>query len=436
MYGIISFNKGAKCPTTEFRAKRGKYGRGAACQECRISKLRCSGRLYGKACDRCKRLSKSCLYISSQNQRPNLSKCPSAASTRNTSPEQQDSGNHPLEMPDSSSQSSSNGTQFVTDDPYELDFEQWRQVHSTSALTEPAQLPQTVSAQNLQIIESLNDFDLSPLQPELSSPGVREAYEALTFQFSGLNNIEAERYGMEEHELMASESWDPQDWIYDARGFVYQCTCLQSMSSCLAILRSWPWGEGSKIDGAVEVESPAFNSAKGEDFLNIFEKSMAQLHIVENCPPVCKMSRDLALLTFLVIEQLARLLRNLASDVTGGVGHINGYPLGIFLKSTHHLPGIQTTVSLNLQKNQDIWIARIGTFEITDSFELQMIMKLLLKLKSQALNGYISRWIDEMKHYEMKDLEIDLRRIQEDLRNVVFLENVRESSSLYYSQTF
>ncbi|KAI0892210.1 hypothetical protein F4806DRAFT_505769, partial [Annulohypoxylon nitens] len=310
-----------------------------------------------------------------QNQRPNLNKRPTAASTKTTSPKQEDSGNRPIGTPDSSPQSSSDETQFVTDDPYGLDFEQWLQVHSTPALTEPAQLPQMVSARDLRMTESPNDFALSPLQLEQSLLGGREAYEALTFQFSGLNNIEAEKDGMAEHGLMVSESsWDP---------------------------------------------------AKGEYFLNIFEQSMAQLHIVENCPLNCKMSRDLALLTSLVVEQLARSHRNLASDVTGGLGHLDGYPLGIFLESTHHLPGIQTTVALNTQKKQDIWIARIGTFEITDSFELRMIMKFLLHLKSQALNSYISRWIDEIKHYEMQDLEIDLRKIQEDLRNVAFLENDR-----------
>ncbi|KAI2771553.1 hypothetical protein F4815DRAFT_488863 [Daldinia loculata] len=61
-----------------------------------------------------------------------------------------------------------------------------------------------------------------------------------------------------------------------------------------------------------------------------------------------------------------------------------------------------------------------------------MIMKLLLQIRAQALDAYIYRWTDKIKHYGFENLEADLGKIREDLSRAVFLDNIPQKLPSIY----
>ncbi|KAI2463005.1 hypothetical protein F4781DRAFT_426706 [Annulohypoxylon bovei var. microspora] len=418
MYGIIAFNKGEKSPAAEFPAEHGRYGRGSACKECRISRVRCSGKLDGKNCDRCKRLAKPCLYISNQTQRhhrstQSLERNPRGSASTGVASETSD--NHSSDASGSSPPGLSSGdeSQFATEDPLGLDFERWLQLQSNPTVTEPIRPPIDLVATPPQT--SPDSLCISLLEPEGSlENGVM--CETSTSHFSGLGD------GIAGPKPAECESFpDLQSWIADTRGSTSRCKCLPAMTSSLSILRSWTWGGGPGIDSGMRTDDATFNYVKVEDFLTVFEKSMTQLRIAENCPLACILSQDLAFLLLLVVEQLAKLLLSLAAD---GVGEHGRSPLDISVRSIPRSMGIQTPARNGDRQGPGPRHARIGTFEIVDPIDLQMIMKLLLQIRTQALDAYIRRWKDKINSYGLRNLEADLKRILEDLSSVAFLGNI------------
>ncbi|KAI0835721.1 hypothetical protein F5Y06DRAFT_275192 [Hypoxylon sp. FL0890] len=437
MYGIIAFNKGEKSPSAEFSAELGRYGRGSACKECRISRVRCSGTLDGKICNRCKRLSKRCLYTNSQGQRHHRNNQSldinhkSVTSTRAASPDQATSDNHSSDTSSSSQLDLANcdEAQVMTDDPLEIDFGGWLQLESTPSVTESLR-PHIDLVATPPRTELPDPLCLPPLQPELSQDD-GGTYETSELRFTGLGDSGTGKDPMANHELATSKSFpDLQGWISDARGSACQCKCLQAMTSSLSFLRNWTWGRSSGPDSGVKADGAGFNCVKVEDFLSLFEKSMVQLQTVENCPMACILSQDLAILLLLIVEQLTKLLLSLAAD---SIGRTDEPSLDISARPPPWPLGNQAAASTSSQQGQDIRLARIGTFEIMDPLDLQMIMRLLLQIRTQALNAYIYRWSNKIKSYGFKNLEADLLKIREDLSRAVFLENIRESSSILQS---
>ncbi|KAI6082034.1 hypothetical protein F4821DRAFT_248048 [Hypoxylon rubiginosum] len=419
MYGIIAFDRGDGAPSAEFRAGPGRYGRGSACKQCRISRVRCSGTLDGENCRRCKRLAKHCSYISKQTQRNHDGRqspgsndksvtSPRAASAEPVNPDS------PLPCATSSSPSnlaSCNEAQPVTSNSLELDFEGW--LHDTSLGSEFLQ-------PNIDLVATSPRTGMldPPYFPSLQledSQGNGEACDNLAPLFPGLTDGGAKDENMVGYEPGASQL-DPQDSKSDGRGSSCQCNCLKALTSSLSFLRGWTWGERAGVDSGIRAGGVALNCAEVEDFLALFEKSMAQLRTAESCPMACILSQDLAILLLVVLEQLAKLLLSLAEDSTGISG---GSPLDIPSRLTPHSIGVQGIESSSTQQGQGIRLARVGTFEITDPFDLQMIMKVLLQIRTQALGAYVRRLSDKVKSYGFDNLEADLKRITENLDGAV-----------------
>ncbi|GAW16733.1 hypothetical protein ANO14919_061700 [Xylariales sp. No.14919] len=133
--------------------------------------------------------------------------------------------------------------------------------------------------------------------------------------------------------------------------------------------------------------------------------------MVERCPQTCILSQDLVTLLLLVVEQLAKLLLSLTADFIGA-SRVSGSPT-----SPTEIPRVRTSQN-SIRKRQDVPSARIGSFEIQDPFDLQMMMKLLLQMWPRALDGYIRRWSHKIKNYGLENRETDLRKIQKDLNEV------------------
>ncbi|KAI1411872.1 hypothetical protein F5Y13DRAFT_200573 [Hypoxylon sp. FL1857] len=396
MYGIIAFKKGQSSPSAEFSAELGIYGRGSACKECCISRVRCSGTLDGKTCKRCKRLSKRCLYTNGQGQRRHhRNQSPdgtrkSIAATRATSPEHVTSDNN---SSDTSSCSQLDLTtcdeaQLATDDALELDFEGWLQLQSTPSVSETLQ-PHIDSVATPPRTELPDPLCLPPLQ--LEEPHEDSGTYTLSVpQPTRLGDSVIGNDGMVGHELAAPQSsLDFQDWISE----------------------SWTWGGESGMDSGMRAAGVEPNYNKVEDFLTLFGKSMEQLQIAEDCSMDCVLSQDLAILLLLVIEQLVQLLLSLAADPIGGA---RGSPQPL------HPLGAQPAASDSSQHEQHIQLARVGTFETMDPLDLQMITKSLLQIRAHALDAYICRWGNKIKNYGFKGLEADLLRIREKLSRAAF----------------
>ncbi|OTA98479.1 hypothetical protein M426DRAFT_28422 [Hypoxylon sp. CI-4A] len=415
MYGIIAFNKGDNETSAEFRPGSGRYGRGSACKQCRISRVRCSGTRDGESCRRCKRLAKRCYYISKQPQRNNASNqfpetndtsvaLPGAISPEPANP------NSP--MPHATSASPSNLTSCDAAQPFtsnlpELDFEEW--FNNTSLEPEFPQPNIDLGVLDAPCFPSLHLEDvrgnddlcdnLAPLSSELKDDG------------AGEENVLR-------HEPDASKPYlDHQDRTSDGRGMCCQCNCLKALTSSLSFLRSWTRDGQAAVESGIMVGGMALNCVEAEDFLTLFDKSMAQLRTAESCPMACILSQDLAILLLVVLEQLAKLLLSLATDPTRGSRE---FPLDVPPQLSPHSLRIQDTESNSTQPGRGIRLARIGTFETMDSFDLQMIMKLLLQIRTQSLDAYIGRLSNKIKGYGLETLEADLKKITEDLSKAVF----------------
>ncbi|KAH9986874.1 hypothetical protein F4779DRAFT_611715, partial [Xylariaceae sp. FL0662B] len=335
MYGVIAFNKGEKASSAEFRAELGRYGRGAACKQCRISRVRCSGTLDGENCNRSKRLAKRCLYTDKRNHRSSQtvgSNGKSVASTKGASPEQSSSDNQlPVALDSSLDLASSDEAQFVADDALRLDFEGWLPSNSISSVTESLR-------PDIDLMASPSGTGtLDPLCfPPLELEGSQKSGEVCKHSARRLGLTDA---GIDENGVAVP---DLQDSITDTRGFACQCKCLQALTSSLSFLRGWTWGGGSGVDSGVRANGVALNCVKVEDFLALFEKAMAQLQIAENCPLACILSQDLAILLLVVVEQLAKLLLSLSADSTG---EFSGSPLYIPGTLVPCPPGVQEVES-------------------------------------------------------------------------------------------
>lgn len=416
MYSIIAFNKGETSSSTEVRAELGRYGRGSACKGCRTSRVRCSGKLNGTDCERCKRLAKPCLYSSSQSQHHHRNSQPidsndkTAQSTETPSPDQPNSDDHWSGVPDSSlpDSTTSDEAQFMVNDPLELDFEMWLQRQNAPSAIEPlrSQIDLVAPSPRTELADHLN---YPSLQPEPSREDL-DGCELSTHVVPGVGDNEPGKGSTVDHGLMRFPG--SESWTSDTLGPISQCKCLQAMTSSLSILRGWTWGGGSGVDPRSRTaEGPAFNFVKAEGFLALFEKSMTQLQIAENCPLACVLSHDLGILLLLVVEQLAKLLL---------IGGSSASPLNI---SPVHHPTEIPTAGNSAQQGLDIRPARIGTFEINNPLDIEMIMKLLLQMRARTLDAYVLRWCDKIKHYGLKSLETDLEAIREDLSKVVFLQD-------------
>ncbi|TGJ83734.1 hypothetical protein E0Z10_g5026 [Xylaria hypoxylon] len=437
MYGIITFNKG-ETPAAEFRAELGKYGRGSACTGCRISRVKCSGKLDGTDCDRCKRLAMPCQYTNSQTRRHRRNSPPrgnnrkSGTSTISRSPEHSNSNSHssgvssPPLRPSSSPPDLSNSPldlsswderHFMTDESLELDFDTWLQLHSFPSpplVAEPLHPgPQIESVVTPPYSDRLSPTSVQPEQ--LPEDGDKRETSAACFSVLGNGKIDEDDAAAHELTTFGVFLQHQDDTSNAQESIICQCKCHKETTSSLSIIRGWTLGGRAGAGLGISADGTTFNYAKIEEFLTLFEKSIVQLQMVEKCPQACILSQDLAILLLLVVEQLARLLLSLATDLTGGSG---GSPIDISPMRTSCLLDFQTTMSNSVQKRRHIRPSRIGAFEIQDPFDLQMIMKLLLQIRAQALDAYICRWNDTIKHYGLNNLETDLRKIRKDLNEM------------------
>ncbi|KAI1305540.1 hypothetical protein F5Y03DRAFT_406408 [Xylaria venustula] len=417
MYSIWAANKGENPPAAEFSADAKKYGRGSACNECRISRVRCSGKLDGSDCDRCKRLSKSCLYTGSRRSRQKKRR--STTSTRVPSPVRPGSANQTpdaLGTPASSPPdlSSWNQSQCMTGDPLVLDVNAWE-----SMLTEPP-LPKSVVPQQTEVSDVLDfaSFPIGATQPVMDSDKTLVSH----FCTPSANKLDID--DATDHVPTSSNIYqDVQDWVFASQGTTSQCTCLQATTSSLADLRSWAWSQEIGSGTQVNPCSVGLNYAKVEDFLNLFTKSMENLQRVEDCSRICILSQELAILLLLVVENLAKLLTSLAADSTG-----TSYRLPLSPPSSKSI-FLHSTTNNSSQLRQGIRRARFGSVELKDPLDLNMIMKTLLQIRTRSLNEYIGRWNEKIQHYGLSSLEADLEKIREDLDKVIFLDNLNERAS-------
>ncbi|OTA61598.1 hypothetical protein K449DRAFT_445456 [Hypoxylon sp. EC38] len=399
MYGIIAFKNGENAPSAEFRAEPGRYGRGSACKQCRISR--------------------SQRHRSSSNQSLEGNH-KSVISPIIASPEQANS-NSPL--PDTTCSSldleSFDEVPLTTSDPLELDFEGW--VHNTSSETEFLR-PDTDLVATSPHTESLGPLCFPSLRHEDSQENDKGFENSAPLLSDLVGGIVKNQSMVGRKPTTSTLLPDLQGMISDNRGQPSQCKCLQALTSSLSFLRSWTWGGQKGAEPGLRTTSMSLNCTEVEDFLALFEKSMAQLQAAEDCPLACILSQDLAILLSIILEQLAKLLLNLAADL---VGEADESPFNISSGPTPHPTGVQEPTGNSTQQGQGIRPARIGTFEITDPLDLQMIMKLLLQIRTQALDAYIRRLSSRVKNYGFKDFGADLEKITEELSGAVFLENIR-----------
>ncbi|KAI1482436.1 hypothetical protein F4774DRAFT_407045 [Daldinia eschscholtzii] len=438
MYSIISLNKGDKCPTVEFRAARGRYKRKSACKACRLGRTRCSGTLDGGPCTRCKRLGKSCQYENGKTRGGHCGNYSPEGDSKDTEsigatpPEQEDSD---IYSPSTSSSSSpgvpsSDTTQSVTDDSLGIDFNDF-DFNDLAQLQDIPSKPLFPSLLELVATSPQMDFPgpLFPFLPLCDEPRQKnEAYEIPAPDLAVLCDARLNRVTGHEQLVFPESLFDFRNGPPDAVGSSCQHKCLHTMTSSLSFLRSRACArrgsEHPEIGIGDDVPFP-FNYTNVEDVLAVFERSMARLRIVENCPLACILSQDLFILLLLVVEMLANLLLGLAGSLLDVPG-TPAPPLGSDQQGGHHQrhPHHQHN---HHGGGSSIRLGRIGTFEITNHQDLQMIMKLLLQSRAQVLDAYICRWSGKIPQGEFGSLEADLGKIREDLRSAVFPESAPQA---------
>ncbi|KAI1183570.1 hypothetical protein F5B17DRAFT_448131 [Nemania serpens] len=417
MYGIIAFNKEGNPQSTEFCAEIGKYRRGWACNGCRIARVKCSGRLDGSHCNRCKRLSTRCLYPNhSRNRQPGRDgrlppECNRKDTEANTptSPKLMNPAG-PLNL------TSWEDIDSATDGPLELDFDAWFQPPNASSTTE---LPQS----HTELAIALPFDELSSPQHLLSSQTQESQRDGEVYTDSTTRSSESVESEIDDDGLsvcaFANSNSPPglKICIAGATPSASSCNCLQAMTSSLSGLRSWKQS-GSNMES--KASSITFNHIKAENFLVLFEKSMTRLRMVENCSLACILSQDLSILLLLIIEQLANLLSDL---IEGLATSPLDDPQSTSLPIGHdpHQADTHSVVNKNVPPTRDIRRARIGTFEIRDPLDLEAILKSLLRIRMQALDAYISRWDQKIQEYGLKSLTGDLERIRKNLSRISLL---------------
>ncbi|KAI1470234.1 uncharacterized protein F4812DRAFT_416742, partial [Daldinia caldariorum] len=204
--------------------------------------------------------------------------------------------------------------------------------------------------------------------------------------------------------------FDFQNGTPDAAGSSScQHKCLHTLTSSLSSLRSWTRSNrgADYSEMGVGDDVPSSYVAKVEDVLALFEKSMAQLRVAENCPLACVLSQDLSVLLLFVVEQLANLLLSLARSSSA----LGDTPVKPPRGSIHHHQGHDGDGGGGYGSG-GIQLARIGTFEITNPQDLPKITQQQLQTRAQALDAYICRWSDKVRHYGLGNLETDLGRIR------------------------
>lgn len=429
MYSIITFKKGQASPSTEVCGELGRCRRGLACKECRISRVKCSGKLDGKDCERCKRLGKFCYYTKSQSRNHHHERGERGFRSHRKRPASTTAGSSkgvngdndlsdPLSLSPTDA-TSSEESQFTLDDIPDFDFGAWLQLQNTSPSTEEPTGLHIGSAADVGTTELPNSLQLPFLQSEGLDEDQRGKDQPL--------RVSGSEEGTNDKSLVAGGETsaikpvpDLRNWRADAPNSICQCECLQAMTSSLSILRGYTWCDDRGRDHGIKATGAALISVKVEEFLTLFERSMARLQIVEDCPLVCVLTQELVILVLLVVEQLAKLLAKLAEDL---VQETSANSSAISKNLTPNPSVAQTDTHGRARKGQDIPFARIGIFEITDPLDLQMMMKQLLQIRARALDGYICRWATKANNYGLEELEADLSKIRGDLKKAVIIGN-------------
>ncbi|KAI8627732.1 hypothetical protein F5Y19DRAFT_163853 [Xylariaceae sp. FL1651] len=415
MYGIWPFNKGDNPPAAEFSAESKRYGRGTACNECRASRVRCSGKLDSTDCDRCKRLNKPCLYTNAWRSRRTSQEPASAKKRRNTVSTQSSSPVQPSPASDS---------------PTASERPESPQLDPTAWVEMQAFIDQGFVDQNLVDDCLGGDGDVwassmlnEPPPSKITDVGPVEVSDVAQPSFNTLQPITRGISGVlapdlatpAEDDTITSKNYEPMSAntfpLFGSPLGSNQCGCLEATTSSMADLRAWAWSLGPGSDSRSSACTVGMNSAKVEDFLNLFRKSMLNLQMVENCPQLCLLSKELTILLLLVVEKLSMLLTCLAAD-SSGVPH---YPAPA--DPIPSRPACQ-----NDQQRRGKRLARFGSVEIKDPSDLNMIMKTLLQSRTRALDEYISRWNDKIQHYGLSSLEADLKKVRGDLSDIDFLK--------------
>ncbi|KAI0393297.1 hypothetical protein F5Y17DRAFT_433204 [Xylariaceae sp. FL0594] len=475
MYGILAFNnKGDSAELAEFRAESGKYGRGSACKGCRISRVKCSGKLDASDCDRCKRLRIPCHYTnnpsrrngSSSNNSNNNSQARGSSISSSTSgsavatPPAKPGPTEPLARTESyvSSTLSSprieptswDDLQMVPDEfQLGLDFDMWLQLHNP----EPPSTLGTVPKDNAS--STVNPQMCWEPQSILPALGQSEPSGLLHQQSDTCDTDEADVTmgiaGQEFTDLKLSPmlgdggaglSPGPASSSPQAT-----CTCQQSTTSLLSVLRGWALGGGPSAKLGIDTGGHSINCSKIGDFLVLFEESIVQLDLVKDCHMACIRSQDLAILLLLVVEQLAKLLLSLAASFPvegpasgGGLSHLDlcsryvsqrrpQIPRSISTSTCSTTSSISNNISNN-NNNTDNNISRstspgedglrlkIGSFEVRDAPDLIMITKILLQIRTRALESFICRLGEKIRAYGLRSLDVELNSIRDDLSRI------------------
>ncbi|KAI0206673.1 hypothetical protein F4808DRAFT_404869 [Astrocystis sublimbata] len=428
MYGIIAFNnKGEQSASSEFRAEPKKYGRGMACQGCRIARVKCSGKLDGSDCERCKGLEVQCRYTNAASRgkrRDNTStRDNTATSTRSASPKPaKDSLPSPVPRSPTLEIPNYDEPHLMPDNSFGFDFDMWLPmagVQDPVSVVEPFGLGAGPPADSILTPPYTEPRSL-PSVPSEKLLGTGENWDIHLPQLSvkpqqGLADSESLSTQMIPG-LLGHEN--------DLAGLIYPCSCHQATTSCLSMLRGWSLGErpGAGLD-VNDGGSALSNRAVVEDFLALFEKSIEQLQMIENCPQGCIVSQDLAILLLLAVEQLAKLLLSLASDFAGGSLQSHD-EISLRKKSPAAHLGEDASCGGAAEPGTDKRVSRIGTFEIRDPLDLKKITQLLLQIRTQTLDAYICRWADKIKHFGLHNLQFTLGNIREDLNKVKCAEKL------------
>lgn len=471
MYGILAFNKGEKAALAEFRAESGKYGRGSACKGCRISRVKCSGKLDATDCDRCKRLRMPCHYTNNPNRRNgsniNNNNNNSQARGSSTSSSSSSAAITPPKpgslRPSTSSDSYPSSTtsspridptswdevQLVPDEfQLGLDFDMWLQLHSpeqtpTLGTGPKDNMSSTISPQTCwdpQSIQPLGQSEPSePLHQQNGTGETSEANESMGITGQDLTDFKL-------FPILADEAQTPAPVLAPPGSSQSVCHCHPSTTSLLSILRGWALGGGPSARLGINTDGLAIDCSKIGDFLALFEESIVQLEMVKNCHMACIRSQDLAILLLLVVEQLAKLLLSLAANfptegsviATGaGFSHLNFCSKYV----SHRRPQISEATpsgsgssksdnsnNNNSRQGQDTRRLRIGSFEVKDAPDLLMITKILLQIRTRALDTYICRLSAKIQMYGLQNLEAELRNIREDLSRITGSQTVSPES--------
>ncbi|KAI0145607.1 hypothetical protein GGR57DRAFT_506800 [Xylariaceae sp. FL1272] len=413
MYSIWSFNKGENPPTAEFSAESKKYGRGTACNECRAARVRCSGKLDGTDCDRCKRLTKPCLYTNVWRTGLTSEDCSNRKKRRNTASTLLPSPVQPSSACDTPAASESPGSPqpdqtawaelqaFVEQGFVDHSFGGYGDVWTSPMFNGPP-LSEPTDAAPVDVSDAL-DF----AQP---------SFDTLQPPISGISNIRTSDLAKPTvNNIIPSKNQECMSVnaspLSTSPHSPNQCECLQATTSSMTDLRAWPWSSEPASDYRSITFTVGLNSAKVEDFLDLSEKLRLNLQMVENCPQFCLLSKELTILLLLVVEKLSMLLACLASE-SSGVPHYRVSPDPIPSRPAGH----------NDPQKKGKRLARFGRVEIKDPCDLIMIMKTLLHTRTRALDEYIGRWNDKIQGYGLSRLEEDLKKVRGNLGEIDFLK--------------